>query len=342
MSCRKKDIVAVGAVRSHWPQLFLYGACMTGEKKRIGFVGLGVMGAPMAGHLVTAEHVVTVFDLNPGAMDAFRKLHGSAKIAKAPKEVAEASDIVITMLPTGRHVQEVAIGPDGLASGFRPGSILLDTSSAEPWLTIQTAGKLSDIGVNMVDAPVSGAEMGAKAAELVFMVGADQASFERVKPVLNVMGPTIHHLGPVGSGHITKSINNLITAVVFMATAEGLIIGRRLGLDPAAMNDVFNGSTSGSWITRNHIPPRIITRKFDDPFKLDLLVKDVGIALKLAGMRDLDLPLSEKAGQLWLDVQQHVSKGVSVSEMVRVVENATGVELTSVASAPDGIDLTSE
>ena len=308
-------------------------------KERIGFIGLGVMGKPMAGHLVTAGHAVTVFDMNTGAMEEFKKRHPDATLAASPKEVAEASDIVITMLPTGQHVRDVAFREDGLMAGFKPGAILLDTSSAEPWLTIETAKVLSKVGVGMVDAPVSGAEGGAIAAELVFMVGGDQASVDRVAPVLNVLGSAIHHLGAVGAGHVTKAINNLITAVVFMATAEGLIIGKRLGLNPEAMNNVFNGSTGGSWITRNHIPPRILTRKFDDPFKLDLLVKDVGIALKLADNQQLELPLSERAGELWLDVQGHLAKGVSVSEMVRVVENSTGVQLTVPKTAPEAIDL---
>jgi 3-hydroxyisobutyrate dehydrogenase-like beta-hydroxyacid dehydrogenase len=217
--------------------------------------------------------------------------------------------------------------------GFTTGSLLLDTSSSEPWLTKEIADRLADAGVAMVDAPVSGAEVGAIDAELVFMVGGDDANVARVRPLLDVMGRQSFHLGPIGAGHAMKSINNLITAVTFMATAEGLIIGKRYGLDPAVMNDVLNVSTGMSWISQTHIGRRIISRRFDDPFKLDLMMKDIDIALRVARDQDLELPLSDVTQTLWRQAQSVLAEGSSVSELVRTLEIKTGVELTSAESS---------
>ena len=144
----------------------------------------------------------------------------------------------------------------------------------------------------MVDAPVSGAQWGAQAAELVFMVGGAAADLARVRPLLDAMGRAVHHVGPLGAGHTMKCINNMITAMTFIATAEGLAIGKRAGLDPVAMNEVLNDSTGASWLTRNHFAQRVFSRTFDDPFKLDLMAKDVGIAMGLAQEHGLPLPLS--------------------------------------------------
>src|SRR4051812_47259831 len=154
--------------------------------ERVGFIGLGVMGGPMAGHLAAAGYPVALFDLNPAAAERVKAAGGEVSIAASPRAVAEASDIVVTMLPSGREVREIALGQGGLIEGFKAGSLLLDTSSAEPWLTQEVAGRLKALGVAMVDAPVSGAEAGAKAAELVFMVGGDPADIARVRPLLEV------------------------------------------------------------------------------------------------------------------------------------------------------------
>jgi 3-hydroxyisobutyrate dehydrogenase len=299
------------------------------QDQLIGFVGLGVMGLPMAGHLAAAGYAVTALDLNAGALERLKAAHPSVRIANTPREVAAASDIVVTMLPNGAVVRDAVEGPDGLMAGFERGAMLLDTSSSEPWHTTRTAEGLAGVGVAMVDAPVSGAEAGAKAAELVFMVGGAPRDVERARPLLDVMGKKVFHLGPVGAGHAMKSINNLITAMTFLGTAEGLVIGKAFGLDPAVMTDVLNVSTGMSWITQTHIAQRVLSRRFDDAFKLDLMVKDIGIALKVAADQGLEMPFASKAGALWLDAQTQTPSGASVSELVRAVERRAGVELTS-------------
>ena len=299
------------------------------DRQKIGFIGLGVMGLPMAGHLASAGYALTVHDLNDQVLARLQANHPGVAVAASPQAVGAAADIVITMLPNGAHVQKAALGPQGLIHSLKAGALLLDTSSSEPWHTTETAARLAEAGIAMVDAPVSGAEAGAIAGELVFMVGGEDAAVERVRPLLDIMGKQIFHLGPIGAGHAMKSINNLITAVTFMATAEGLIAGKAFGLDPAIMTDVLNQSTGMSWISQTHITQRILSRRFDDAFKLDLMVKDIGIALKVAGDLALDLPLSGAAQGLWLQAQAGIPAGSSVSELVRTIEARTGVDLTS-------------
>jgi len=293
----------------------------------IGFIGLGVMGTPMAGHLARAGYTTTLLDIDIVKIRQLIGEHPQARAGKTPREVAARSDIVITMLPSGEQVRDVALGEDGLAAGFRAGSLLIDTSSSEPWLTQETAAGLATVGVNMVDAPTSGAEFGAKAAELVFMVGGAADDVARAKPLLEVMGKQVFHLGPLGSGHAMKSINNLVTAITFLATAEGLALGTKLGLDPNVMTDAMNVCTSMSWITQTHIKQRITNRAFDDPFKLDLMVKDVRIALQLATDQHIELPLSRVGQDLYKQANSAAAPDASVSELVRFVERQTGVQI---------------
>ena len=303
----------------------------------LGFIGLGVMGAPMAGHLARAGHRLTLLDADAGVAARLAASLGSGTTAVAtPAAVAAASDIVLTMLPHGGVVQEVALGADGLLHGLRPGALLLDCSSAEPWLTQATAAALAERGASLVDAPVSGAAWGAAAADLVFMVGGADADVARVRPLLDVMGRAVFHLGAVGSGHAMKCLNNMITAMTFSATAEGLVIGKRYGLDPAAMVDVLNASTGQSWITQNHIRQRILSRSFDDPFKLALMLKDVGIANALARETGSAAPMAGLGQQLWQAAARAAWPEASVSELVRWVEQLSGTEITPGAGPRQG------
>ena len=295
--------------------------------KRVGFVGLGVMGSPMAGHFAAAGYALTVFDIDADKTAASSSAHNGIHGAADATEVARRSDVVFTMLPSGEYVRDAALGEKGLIEGFSGGELLIDTSSCEPWLTLETAKQLAVKNVAMVDAPTSGAEAGAKAAELVFMVGGSDADVARARPYLDVVGRETFHLGPIGSGHSMKSINNLITALTFLATAEGLALGTRLGLDPNVMTDVLNVCTGMSWVSQTHFRQRITNRAFDDPFKLELMLKDVRIALGLAADQDVPLPLSKLGLELYALADDSAGAGASVSELVRFVEQATGVEI---------------
>ncbi len=298
------------------------------KKPRIGFIGTGVMGAPMAGHLSKAGYTVAIYDINRDNMERAIAENNRIMIKETPRSVAEESDIVITMLPSGEVVQEVVFEGECLIKGFHSGALLLDTSSSEPWLTIKTADTLAGKGVEMVDAPVSGALAGAQAAKLVFMVGGKKESVSRVLPLLHIMGEKVFHLGPLGAGHAMKCINNMITSMTFMATAEGLCMGKKFGLDPEMMTDVLNLSTGMSWISQTQIKQRILSRAFDDAFKLELMVKDIGIALKLANDLEMPIPLSALGHHLWKAARQYAKKGDSISNMVRWVESMTGTKIT--------------
>lgn len=300
----------------------------------IGFIGLGVMGAPMATHLARAGHRLALLDRDADVAHRLAQSLGApAHVVSTPREVAAASDVVITMLPDGQVVQQVTLGDDGLVHGWRSGALLLDTSSCEPWLTQATGAALAQRGGRMVDAPVSGAQWGAIDAQLVFMAGGAAEDVERARPLLDLMGRAVFHLGPLGSGHAMKCINNCITAVTLANTAEGLVAGKRYGLDPAVMVDVLNASTGGSWITQTHFRQRVFNRAFDDPFKLALMLKDVGIAMDLAHETATPVPLWGLAQQLWRMADHAAGDGASVSELVRWVERQTGTELTPGASA---------
>jgi len=292
----------------------------------IGFIGLGVMGAPMAGHLARAGHPLTLLDANAEIAQDLASTLGATAVA-TPAEVAARSDIVITMLPNGSVVQQVALGEQGLLQGLRPGALLLDTSSSEPWLTQATGAALAAVGATMVDAPVSGAAWGAAEANLVFMVGGAAADLARVRPLLELMGRAVFHLGGLGAGHAMKCLNNLITAMTFSATAEGLVIGKRYGLDPAAMVEVLNESTGMSWISQNHIAQRVLSRSFDDPFKLELMLKDVAIANTLARETGSSVPIAGLGQQLWQAAALAAGPGASVSELVRWVEQQNDTPL---------------
>ncbi|HMN80878.1 MAG TPA: NAD(P)-dependent oxidoreductase [Burkholderiaceae bacterium] len=304
------------------------------SKQSVAFIGTGIMGAPMAGHLARAGYPVTLHDRDPAQMQAAIAAEPALKTAASPAAAADGADIVITMLPDGAVVQQVALGDQGLVHGLKAGALLLDTSSSQPWLTTQTAAALAARGIAMVDAPVSGAQWGAQAAELVFMIGGAPADVERVMPLLKVMGRQCFHLGPVGAGHVMKCLNNLITAMTFAATIEGMLVGRRFGLDSRTMVDVLNVSTGQSWLTQNHVGQRIVSGTFDDPFKMVLMNKDIAIAMELAQREGVPMPMSALGQQLWKAAGVPLPADASISEFARYLEKMAGTAL-----ADDGSPL---
>jgi 3-hydroxyisobutyrate dehydrogenase len=305
---------------------------MNSSQPSIGFVGLGVMGRPMASHLAAAGHAMTLFDARPELARSLAAELDGAHAAGTLAELAARSEVVITMMPNGAVVQSLVASADGLLQGLRPGTLMLDTSSSQPWLTESTGRMLKDIGVAFVDAPVSGAEWGAKAAELVFMCGGEAADVERARPILERMGKAVFHLGPLGAGHAMKCLNNLVTSMNFLALSEGLVIGKRYGLDPAAMVDVLDRSTGMSWVSQTHVRQRILSRSFDDPFKLALMLKDIAIALELARSVDVPVPFSALGQELWQAAGRDADAKASVSELARWVERTTGIEITAGAT----------
>ena len=198
-------------------------------------------------------------------------------------------------------------------------------ANAEVVITMLPDGNA--LRVDMVDAAVSGAQWGAQEADLVFMVGGSPESVSRVAPILSILGRVHFHVGPLSSGHVMKCINNTITAMTFLATAEGLALGMRCGLHGAAMNSVLNESTGMSWITRNHIEQRILSRSFDDPFRLELMLKDIGIATALAKEQRVPMMLSGLGEELYRAAVAQPDRGDSISEIARWVEQHMGTEI---------------
>lgn len=295
----------------------------------IGFIGLGTMGRPMVAQLLAGGFAVRVYDINRDAVAGAQALGDGVSAAASPAEIGASCEIVVTMLPSGHEVSDAVTGEDGVAGAMAPGGVVLDTSSSQPWLTQELAGRLEGKGIALIDAPVSGAREGAETGTLTFMVGGDAESVARCRPLLEAMGERIFHVGEVGAGHVVKSINNLLTATTYLATAEAVTIGAQYGIDPAMIVDVINQSTGMNQVTQRQFKRRVLTRRFDSGFSLDLMAKDVGIALELARRMDLPLPVSTLGGTQWRAAQQHLGAGRNIAEVVRWVEHFTGVELAS-------------
>ena len=268
---------------------------------KLGFIGIGTMGWPMAANLVKAGFAVTVFDLSEARGRDFVRQHPAAIATMALVDMA-AQDSVVTMLPTGRIVSEVLLA--GQKSAFllnvKAGTIVIDMSSSEPTGTRELAAKLAGKGVILLDAPVSGAEPRAKAATLTIMIGSDNsAAVERARPVLAAMGNRLFVTGGSGSGHACKALNNLLGATAFAATCEAVMIAERFGLDPTVLVDILNVSTGKSFISEVVMKDHVIDGKFATGFKLGLMAKDVQIAADLADAVGLDAPVTHLVNQRW-------------------------------------------
>ncbi len=293
----------------------------------IGFIGVGTMGQPMARCLDAAGFGLVVNDADHETADAFGAEIGAA-VAPTAKDVAEAADIVVTMLPSGADVRDVALGTDGLADGFSGSGTLIDMSSSEPSGTQALAADLAARGIDMIDAPVSGGRAKAVDGTLTLIVGGDNAVIDRCQTVLEAMGDAIFRTGAVGSGHAIKALNNLLNAVGLLAGAEALAIGKRFGLDLDIVVDVINASTGMNHATRNKFKQRVFNRAFDSGFALDLMVKDLDIALGLARETRTPVPFSAQAREIWAAAALDLGPGRDHTDVVRWIEHTTKTELS--------------
>ncbi len=250
---------------------------------RVGFVGLGNMGWPMARHLMAGGVELTLFDAAPERARAFaREIGGQAAADLA--ELARAAEIVMTMLPNGNVVRSVVLGEDGpgLIEGLGPGALLVDMGSSDPRVYPEIEDALRTRGAHIVDAPVSGAVTGAEAGTLTIMAGGDSALIDRLEPMFGLVGQKVFRTGALGSGQAMKALNNLASAGAFVLTLEVLLIGQRFGLDPALMTQVLNVSTGRNNSTDKKILPHVLSRRFDSGFALALMAKDLTTAFGLA------------------------------------------------------------
>jgi 2-hydroxy-3-oxopropionate reductase len=297
---------------------------MSNTPLNIGFIGLGIMGAPMAGHLLAAGHKLFVRTRSkvPGAL-------AGATVCASPKEVAQRADIVFTMLPDTPDVETVLFGKDGIASGLSKGKTVVDMSSISPMDTKAFAKKINDLGCDYLDAPVSGGEVGAKAASLTIMVGGPEATFERIKPLFELMGKNITLVGGNGDGQTTKVANQIIVALNIAAVGEALVFASKAGADPAKVRQALMGGFASSRILEVH-GERMIKRTFNPGFRIGLHQKDLSLAL--AGARALGVALPQTAGaaQLMQACAANGMQDLDHSALVRALELMANHEVAKV------------
>jgi 3-hydroxyisobutyrate dehydrogenase len=295
--------------------------------KHIGFVGLGAMGWPMAGNLVKAGFQVTVYDARQEEAARFAKEVGG-KAAASLRELGKTSDAVITMLPTSKIVESVLLDAGGVAAGMRPGTYVIDMSSGVPTETAGIAKRLAASKIGLIDAPVSGGVKKAVTGELAIMVGGDKAVAERANPVLKAMGKAITWAGPVGCGQAMKALNNLVSAGGFLIGVEALCVGKKFGLAPEVMVDILNDSTGMNNSTKAKFKQFVLSGSYASGFALDLMVKDIGIALDVATDLDIDVPFSKLCQFIWLSAQADLGKGHDHTEVAKYAAKTAHVPLS--------------
>ncbi|MDF8365913.1 NAD(P)-dependent oxidoreductase [Achromobacter anxifer] len=299
---------------------------MSAPQERVGLIGIGSMGWPMAARLVQAGFAVTVFDAVPGQAARFAQEVGGQAAATCA-ELAAQSDIIFTMLPTSAIVEQVLNGERGVLAGLRPGSVVVDMSSGVPAHTQRLAQAVAAAGGVMVDAPVSGGVPRARTGELAIMYGGPAATLERVRPALSSMGTSITAVGEVGSAHAMKALNNLVSAGGFLIGVEAMLIGQQFGLDPNVIVDVLNASTGMNNSTQKKFKQFVLSRQFNSGFGLDLMVKDLGIALGIATDTGTPTPFASLCRELWASAGKTLGKGQDHTAIARLSEQLAGVEL---------------
>lgn len=283
---------------------------------KVGFVGLGIMGRPMAGHLRAAGHELYVHDHKPAPQPLLAQ--GAVQCASG-KAVAERAEIIITMLPDTPHVASALFGADGIAAGLSSGNIVVDMSSISPLETKQFAQRINALGCEYLDAPVSGGEVGAKAASLTIMVGGSEHAFSRVKPLFELMGNNITRVGGNGDGQTCKVANQIIVALTIEAVGEALLFASKMGADPGKVRQALMGGFASSRILEVH-GDRMIKRSFEPGFRIELHQKDLNLALTAARQVGLSLPHTATAQQLFNACAARGGKAWDHSAMVRVLE----------------------
>jgi len=292
----------------------------------IGFIGLGNMGWPMAANLIGRGCKVVVNDLSRERVQAFCKEYG-AEAATSNTELARQSDIVILMLP-GSNADEQALSSSGGAlPGLRHRALVIDMTSGNPGKTKELARKVTEAGGTLIDAPVSGGVPRARSGELSIMVGGDLDVIARAEPVLKYMGSSIIRCGGVGTAHAMKALNNLMSAAGYLIGVEVLLIGKKLGLDPATMVDILNVSTGANGSTQRKFKQMVLTRKFDSGFGLDLMVKDLTIAMEIAKDGGIPAPFASLCREMWAAAQQMLGPGHDHTEMALLSEKFANTEL---------------
>ena len=293
------------------------------SKPIIGFIGLGIMGTPMTRNLLGAGYALIVHDLNGAAVEA--AVAAGAAAATSPREIAQRSQVVITMLPDSPDVERVALGPDGLVEGLSAGGIYVDMSTIAPTVAVKVAQTLFGKGVRCLDAPVSGGETGAINATLSIMVGGDEATFDEARPIFEALGKTITLCGPNGAGQIVKTCNQIQVALNFVGMAEALVLGAKAGVDPAIIIQVLSGGYAQTRVMDVR-GPRIIRGDFQPGFKSRFHYKDLNIIMKTASDYGIPLPVTSLVHELFAAMVAAGRGDLDHSGIITVLEDLAGVQ----------------
>jgi len=296
---------------------------MSAALKRIAFAGIGNMGWPMAANLVKAGFDVTVCDVVPGRAASFATETG-AKAAATPAEAAAGADCVVMIVPTSKQVGEAV---EAMLPSLKPGMLVIDMTSGQPGRTREIAAMLEGHGVPMIDCPVSGGVPRAKSGQLAIMVGGPDAEIDRAEPVLKAMGTSVYRCGDIGAGQAMKALNNLVSAGGYLIGIEALLIGQRFGLDPTTMVDVLNASSGMNNSTQKKFKEYVLSRRFDAGFGLDLMVKDLSIALEVGRETTTPAPFSALCREMWLAAATTLGPGVDHTAVAKMLEQMTGTVL---------------
>jgi 2-hydroxy-3-oxopropionate reductase len=291
----------------------------------VGFIGLGIMGKPMAKNLMEAGYDLVVHNRSP---EKAEELAGEgATAAGTPREVAEGCDVVITMLPDSPQVEEVLSGEGGVFEGVREGALIVDMSTISPVVTESLSARAKEKGVSLLDAPVSGGDVGAIEGTLSIMVGGDEEDFERAKPLFDVMGKTVTHVGPTGAGQVTKAANQIVVALTIEAVSEALVLGSKGGVSPEKILDVLGGGLAGNKVMEVK-REKFLSHTFDPGFRSELHHKDLGIALAAGREYGVALPVTAVVDQMLLTMRRKGWGGEDHSALLRIIEDQSGHEIS--------------
>jgi 3-hydroxyisobutyrate dehydrogenase len=294
--------------------------------RTIGFIGIGAMGAPMASRLVSAGYRVSLYDSDTSRLrDFVSRVGGTA--AETPAAAAADADMIVTMLPNSKIVETALSGETGVLAAIRPGAVVVEMSSGVPVETIRLSALVAATGGHLVDAPVSGGVPRAQTGDLTIMLGGEANEIDRVEPALSNLGSTLLRTGTVGSGHAMKALNNLVSAGGFLIGIEALAIGRKFGLDPSIMVDILNASTGMNNSTQKKFKQYVLSRQFNSGFRLDLMVKDLTIALGLADNGHVAAPFAALCRQMW-EGGLNAGLGPDHTAIAQLCEQLAGCELS--------------
>lgn len=291
--------------------------------KKIGFIGLGIMGRPMSRNLIKAGYPLVVYDIVPAAVEEI--VAAGAEKGTSPKDVASKADVIITMLPNSPHVKTVVLGKDGVIEAIKPGAILIDMSSISPLVAREVGAKLAESKVRMLDAPVSGGEPKAIDATLSIMVGGSKADFDEFLPMLKAMGSSVVLCGEIGAGNVTKLANQIVVAANIAAVSEALVLAAKAGVNPDVVYQAIRGGLAGSTVM-DAKAPMMLNRNFKPGFRINLHIKDLNNVLETAKGIDVPTPLTDEAMKMMQSLKEEYGDS-DHSALVRYYEKLAGIEV---------------